>query len=186
MSYLDVQVLRRFARKLAAVNVPDAVTPEGNAEVKKMFAGGAAPKADLQDEAMMTARDPARVGPIMRDAAKSVGQKATSGMGAAAKYLPDLQTLGYGAGGAAIGGMGAMGLANMLRSKDDDEENNGTPWLSGIGGAVAGGAAGVYLPQIIAALTGKKAPEQAGGAAQMAENMPHSNVDVNAMTNPRA
>jgi hypothetical protein len=65
----------------------------------------------------------------------------------------DLKTLGYGAGGAALGGAGAMALVNLLRSKKDDEEAQGTPWLAGLAGAGLGGAAGVYGPQLIEALS---------------------------------
>lgn len=161
MSYLDVQVLRRFTQKLASVEVVD-----DPAKIREQFAGGSAPKPDMQDEVVMTARNPSRLGPIAADAARSVGQKATSGLSAAAKYLPDLQTLGYGAGGAALGGIGAMGLANLLRS--EEEKKKGPSWLAGAGGALAGGVA---LPLLMQYLTGNKS----AGPALAANDMLHVN-----------
>lgn len=46
-------------------------------------------------------------------------------------------------GGAAAGGLGAMGLQKLLRSKEDEERGNGS-YMPAILGALAGGAGG-YL-----------------------------------------
>jgi hypothetical protein len=166
MSYLDVQVLRRFIYKLASTQVVD-----DPAKIREQFAGGGAPKPDLQDEAMMTVNNPSRVVPMATDAAKAVGQKAMGGVNAAAQYLPDLKTLGYGAGGALLGGAGAMGLANLLRS--EEEKKKGPSLLAGAGGALAGG---IGLPLLLQYLTGAQSAGPALAANDMSIGSPGAEI----------
>lgn len=165
MSYLDVQVLRRFSQKLAAANAESELKliPADGKEVTPVVPTSQATRIEQSRHKGLAAQNTLQ-SKLLRglgsvgDKAKSVGQQAMHGVNAATQNLPDLQTLGYGAGGAALGSLGAMGLANLLRSKKEEDEEQGTPWLAGIAGAGLGGAAGIYLPQLLAALTGNKAP----------------------------
>jgi hypothetical protein len=203
MSYLDVNVLRRFTKKLAnsTMGAPDLSMgaagdkpintdtgpfgrPVRDSEMKGPSAetmgsgkipefSDTRPTRDLKGEPSVTI--PGRSGSkqhiegaladagSLLESGKQRAGAAGSKMLAALKGL-DLKTLGYGAGGAALGGAGAMALANLMRSKDDEEEQ-GTPVLAGLAGAGLGGVAGVYGPQIAAALGkyfgGKDAPSAA-------------------------
>jgi hypothetical protein len=64
-----------------------------------------------------------------------------------------------GLGGAAVGGLGAMGLARLFRSKRDEEEG-GTPWLAGLAGA---GAGAVGLPLLLRYLASQGGAQTAAG-----------------------
>ena len=198
MSYLDVNVLRRFTKKLAnsTMGAPDLsmgaagekpintdVGPFGRPMRDSEMKGPSAetmgsgkipefsdtrPTRDLKGEPSVTI--PGRSGSkqhiegALADA-NSLYESGKKRLSDAASGL-DLNRLGYGAGGAALGGAGAMALVNLLRSSKDEEEQ-GTPWLAGLAGAGLGGAAGhVYGPQLAAALGkligGKESP---GGGA---------------------
>lgn len=62
------------------------------------------------------------------------------------------------AGGAAVGGLGAMGLQKLLRSKEDEERGDGS-YMPAVLGALAGGAGG-YLGGPALAQHFKPAPKQ--------------------------
>lgn len=193
MSYLDVQVLRRFTQKLANATMgaetwasPQAFRTDlkekgvyenyGVPALNALSNAGDAAAAGIR-HATGNEKDvtPATLGGSVGDkshitADPSISEHLKSMLGGYAKYLPDAQTLGYGAGGALLGGAGAMGLANLLRS-EEEKKKKGPSLLAGAGGALAGG---IGLPLLIKYLTGAQAePTGADLAASMstASNM---------------
>jgi hypothetical protein len=136
----DVQIMRNFARKLASVSPElDAL----NKPIDQLPAPGAKKTAPA--------------------AAKKPGM-LESLRGA----MPDMSNIDYGSVAGGIGGgigagLGARGLANLFRSKEDEEEGK-TPWwanAAGLGAGVGGAVLGAnYLPQLISMLTGQ--PKQTG------------------------
>jgi hypothetical protein len=190
MSYLDVKVLRRFTQKLAAGISTDATMGPGKIPLldneKGMYERYAEPAMGAVSGTADAAAAKLRhltgneIDPVAAtratmgvghhpelNSSMTLGERAQSGMQAAKDQIKNVD-LGHMAGvggGAALGGLGAMGLANLFRSKEDEEKQQ-TPWLAGGLGALAGGAAGHYLlPQLIAAINGAKTAPGATGAA---------------------
>ncbi len=168
MSYLDVNVLRRFTQKLAAAaTAPEELTfpepkkaPSVATGIEQARHKGLAVQNSMLGKTMGGLRQ-------AQEGITDAGSRALEGL----KGM-DAKTLGYGAGGAAIGGAGAIALANLLRSKDDEEQ--GTPWLAGLAGAgVGGGLASAYGPQVATALgklmSGNKDAAGAAGAVAARE-----------------
>jgi hypothetical protein len=192
MSYLDVQVLRRFTQKLAnaTMGAETWATPgafrtdfkekgmyENYAEpaLNAVSNTGAAAAAKIRhltgnemDVTPATMRgsvgDNAHItgAPTVSERLTGAHEHLKGTLGDSAKYLPDLQTLGYGAGGALLGGAGAMGLAHLLRS--EEEKKKGPSLLAGLGGAAAGSVA---LPLLMQYLAGGTAPEAGAAATAM-------------------
>ena len=138
----DVQIMRSFIRKLAGV-APQDVGEEPYADEK----GPNAPMLRAQNSKVQL--EP-RKKPGMLESLRG-----------AMPAMPDLSNIDYGsaAGGLAGGvgaGLGARGLANMFRSKEDEEEGK-TPWwanAAGVGAGVGGAVLGAnYLPQLLSMLT---------------------------------
>jgi hypothetical protein len=136
----DVQIMRSFIRKLAAAAPPSKPSTEMvNDPIPKPKAKPTAPPA----------------APTAKPEVKKPADSSWMSM------LPDMSNIDYGsaAGGLAGGlgaGMGARGLANMFRSKEDEEEGK-TPWwanAAGVGAGVGGAVLGAnYLPQLLSMLT---------------------------------
>lgn len=177
MSKSDVQILRSFARKLAAVDAESElklipadgkeVTPVAptsqSARIEQSRHKGLAAQNTLQSKLL---RGLGSVGA----GAKSIGQGAQ-------KYLAnaDLGSMAGGMAGGIGAGLGARGLANLFRSKEDEEKDH-TPWwadAAGVGAGVGGAVLGAnYLPQLLSMLTAQKAPGNSGTAAPAAAPAP--------------
>jgi hypothetical protein len=142
MSKSDVQILRSFARKLASVS------PELDALNKPID--------------QLPAPDAKKTAP---DATKKPGM-----LDSAQKYLAnaDFGSMAGGMAGGIGAGLGARGLANLFRSKEDEEKGH-TPWwanAAGLGAGVGGAVLGAnYLPQLLSMLTAQKAPGKPGLSA---------------------
>ena len=135
----DVQIMRSFARKLAAATPPAKPSTEMvNDPIPK-------PKA----------KPAAAAAPAAKPEVKKPADSSWMSM------LPDMSNIDYGSAAGGLGGalgvgMGARGLANMFRSKEDEEEGK-TPWwanAAGVGAGVGGAVLGAnYLPQLLSMLT---------------------------------
>lgn len=84
------------------------------------------------------------------------------------QYLPSGASAGAIGGGAALGGLGAYGLAQLMRSRKDEEESS-FPWLSTLAGTAGGGALAAYLMSR-AGQQAPAAPAQAPAATPAALN----------------
>jgi hypothetical protein len=151
MSMSDVQIMRSFIRKLAAVPAQD-VGEEPYADEK----GPNAPMIRAQNTKVKL--EPRKKPGMLESLQGSL------------PAMPDLSKLNYGsmAGGMAGGigaGLGARGLANMFRSKEDEEEGK-TPWwanAAGVGAGVGGAVLGAnYLPQLLSMLTAQGGGDKGG------------------------
>jgi hypothetical protein len=164
----DVQIMRSFARKLAAATPPAKPSTEMvNDPIPKPKAKPAASEA-----------------PTAKPEVKKPADSSWMSM------LPDMSNIDYGsaAGGLAGGigaGMGARGLANMFRSKEDEEEGK-TPWwanAAGVGAGVGGAVLGAnYLPQLLSMLTSagqSKAPVNPNAVREFTPRMDGFQGDIN-------
>ncbi len=130
----DAMILRRFAQKLAGVN------PAADNIVARDPANLADVQAGVPQRPGPSA--PAAAAPASASADKN--QSIMSAIHAALSKnhsLGGYNATGYdaltGLGGAAVGGMGAMGLARLFQSERDKERGR-TPMLAGLAGAGAG------------------------------------------------
>ncbi len=196
MSYLDVNVMRRFTHKLAnsTMGAPDLsmgaaggkpmnadVGPFGRpmrenelkAPETATAGGGAIP--EFSDSRLM--RDQKGESSVTVPGRSGIKQHVEGGLADAGSMLKrlgiDPANMNYAstAGGLAGGigaGLGARGLANLFRSKEDEEQGK-TPWwanAAGVGAGVGGAVLGAnYLPQLLSMLTAQKAPGNSGTPA---------------------
>ena len=131
----DVQVLRRFAKKLASVEMkdPSKMSPSERAEFDKNYDYKAKPP-HLDDKINMGAR-------AAGSAVSGAANKGLEGITGAAKSLYNNATptnLGLAAAGAGLGGGALYGLSRLLQSEEDRKKKTPVlaPALGALGGAV--------------------------------------------------
>ncbi len=171
----DAMILRRFAQKMANISaratMGDGELPlmDGEKGVYDRYVAPAASGASaLANEAAIRARlaTGATVDPNKAVSAtmgtehhpelapgKTMGETAAD----YSKYLPTGEQLG----GAALGGLGAMGLARLFQS-ERDKERGYTPMLAGLAGA---GAGAIGLPMLLKYLASQGGAQTAAGPA---------------------
>jgi len=168
----DVQVLRRFTKKLASVEMKDPAAmsaAERDVHNKNMLKQQ---PADLTDKVNMGAR-------AAGSAVSGAANKGLEGITGAAKSLYNNATpanLGLAAAGAGLGGGALYGLSRLLQS--DEEKKKKTPIMAPALGAVGGAA---LLP-IIAALMSRGGQKPlnmdgfntANGAASYSDAVAHA------------
>lgn len=168
----DAQIMRSFARKLASAAAPSKPSTE--------MVNDPIPKPKPKAQAKPTVVEPEVKKPGMLDSLRGY-----------LPSMPDMSNIDYGSvagglGGGLAAGAGAMGLANMFRSKEDEEEGK-TPWwanAAGVGAGVGGAVLGAnYLPQLLSMLT-SQGGDKGTSYNQQAEAM--GPAQITAPKNPSA
>lgn len=168
MSRKTIQALRSFTTKLAVeAAMPASRKPVDQLNIEETMQHMKENPLSNIDE--LNAPTHSRVGPaaeLYRE--PTLMERLQSGANSALQYLPSGASMGAIGGGAALGGLGAYGLAQLMRSRKDEEESS-FPWLSTLAGTAGGGALAAYLMSR-AGQQAPAAPAQAPAATPAALN----------------